>query len=200
MKNLAIGLWITQVLTAITTLIAAGVQIESIVATGPTLAVIGLLLGLTTRALQSRSTLGFALSGPLVCAFVSFLIAAFRWGPGPTRTPALVILTTYVILIAPLAIISWRQIWRWGTMANERPATAFQFRLKTLLIVMTATCIVIAAAKFLADYAGPRELLGFGSFTFIVLVLSGLVVWRYLTYPSAQKRHPCPEPEAPPMA
>ena len=187
MKNLAIGLWITQVLAAIAMLIAAGVAIQSILATGPALTVIGLLLGLTTRALRSRSALGFALSGPLVCALISFLIAAFRWGPGEAHAPTVVILTTYLILISPLAFFSRQRIWRWETIVSGRPATAFQFRLKTLFIAMTATCIVIAAAKFLADYARPGEDLGFGSFTFIVLVLSGLVVWRYLAYPSARR-------------
>ena len=61
---------------------------------------------------------------------------------------------------------------------------------------MTATCIVIAAAKFLADYAGRGELLGFGSFTFVMLVLSGLVVWRYLAYPSAARWLPTTLPVA----
>ena len=186
MKKFATSLWIAQVLAAITMLIAAGVETESIVATGPTLTVIGLLLGLSTRALQSKSALAFALSGPLVCAFIALLIAVFRWGPRQGHTPTLIVLITYVILIAPLAIISWREIWRWNTMAKEGPTHAFQFRLKTLLITMTATCILIAAAKFLADYV-RGERLGFGSFTLIVLVLNGLVMWRYLAYPSARR-------------
>ena len=178
MKKLAIGLWIVQLLAALTMLIAAGVQTESIVATGPTLTVIGLLLGLTTRALQSKSALSFALSGPLVCTFIAFLIAALHWSPEEGHTPTLIVLITYVILIAPLAIISCREIWQWNTMAKDSPANAFQFRLKTLFIAMTAACILIAAAKFLADYV-RGERLSFGSFTLIVLVLSGLVMWRW---------------------
>lgn len=70
-------------------------------------------------------------------------------------------------------------------MANEDPATAFQFRLKTLLIAMTATCIVIAAAKLLPNDAVRGERPIFGTYTFIVFVLSGLVVWRYLAQPLA---------------
>jgi hypothetical protein len=187
MKKLAIGLWIAQVLAAGTMLIAAGVKTESILATGPALTVIGLLLGLTTRALQSRSALAFALSGPLVCAFISFLIAAFHWSPLEGHIPTLVVLSTYVIVIVPLAFMSWCQIWRWETAPNARPTTAFQFRLKTLLLVMTATCILIPTTKFLANNLRPADTLIFGSFTLLVLVLTGLVVWRYLIYPSVAR-------------
>jgi len=182
-KNLAIGLWIIQVLAAFTMLIAAVFETESILATGPTLVVVGLLLGLATRPLQSWSALGFALSGPLVCALISFLIAAFGWGPREGHAPTLVILSTYLILSAPLAIAAWRRIWRWATNRNGLPLAGLQFSLKTLLITMTATCIVIAAAKLLADYIGRSERLIFGGFTLTVLVLCALVVWRCLAYP-----------------
>ncbi len=39
----------------------------------------------------------------------------------------------------------------------------------------------------MADYVGRGERLGSASFTFIVLVLTGLIVWRYLAYPSASR-------------
>jgi hypothetical protein len=183
MKKLAIGLWVTQVAAALTILIAAIVKTESILATGPTLTVVGLLLALATCSIQSQPVLGFAISGPLVCALISYFIAAFRWGPREGHTPTVVILIIYVTLIAPLALIAWRHIWRWSPIARNLAAPAFQFRLKTLLIAITMACLLTAAVKYLAIYAGEERGI-FGGFTLIVLVLTGLVVWRSLSYPS----------------
>ncbi len=128
MKNFAIGLWVVQTLAAIAMLIAASIIIESILTTGPVLAIVGLLLALFTRRLQSWPSLAFALSGPLVTAFISFLIAVFELDPAEAFTPTLTILTAYLLVISPFAVLSWLRILHWETVGTTpaRPNLAIQ--------------------------------------------------------------------------
>jgi hypothetical protein len=182
-KNFAIGLWLAQVLAAIAMLIAVLVDIEYILATGPILAAIGLLLSLATASIQSWSALTFALSGPFVAAFISLLIAVFELGPDEARTPAIVVLITYLALIWPIAFMSCLRIFRWRTIATGPNRPVVRFSMKTLLIVMTATCLLIVACKLLFDVIPSDEAYLFGGFTLIVLVLCSIVVWRCLAYP-----------------
>jgi hypothetical protein len=188
MKNFAISLWLAQVLAAIAMLIAVIVDIEYILVTGPILAAIGLLLALAMTSIQSWSTLTFALSAPFVAAFISLLIAVFELGPTEARTPAIVVLISYLILIWPIAFMSFLRIVRWRTVANRANRPIVQFSLKTLLIVMTATCLLIAAGKLLFDTMPADETYMFGGFTLLVFVLSGGVVWKCLAYPYRGKK------------
>lgn len=183
MKKLAIGLWIAQLLAAIAMLLATLVNIEFILVTGPILAVLGLLLALASASIQSWSVLTFALSAPFVAAFISLLIAAFHLGPTEARTPAIVVLVTYLVLIGPIAFMSFLRLLRWRTVANRANRPVVRFSLKTLLIAMTATCLVIAAGKLLFEVMPADETYLFGGFTLFVFVLSGGVVWKCLAYP-----------------
>ena len=74
MKNLAIGLWIIQVLAAFTMLIAAVFETESILATGPTLVVIGLLLGLANLPQWFKSRLESFLGISAVTAMAAIIL------------------------------------------------------------------------------------------------------------------------------
>ena len=183
MKQLSIAFWLAKVLAAIAMLIAVVIDIEAILVTGPILAAVGLLLALATASIQSWSALAFALSGPFVAAFISFLIAVFDFSPEEAHTPTIAILITYLALIWPIAIMSLLRILRWRTTAIGSKRPIVRFSMKTMLFVMTATCIVIAAGKLLLDSVPPDEAYLFGGFTFTVLVLSGIVVWRCLAYP-----------------
>src|SRR5688572_20806012 len=71
----AIALWIAQVLATVVGVAACAAEIESILFTGPALALIGLVLALVTRPLRSWSVLLYSLSGPLMSAFCAALIA-----------------------------------------------------------------------------------------------------------------------------
>jgi hypothetical protein len=182
-KNFAIALWLAQVLAAIGMLIAVVIDIETILVTGPILAAVGLLLALATGSIQSWSALAFSLSGPFVTAFISFLIAVFDFSPEEAYTPTIAVLITYLALFWPIAFMAFLRIRRWRTTAIGFNRPVVRFSMKTLLIVMTATCIVIAGGKLLFDSLPPDEAYLFGGFTFTVLVLSSLVVWRCLAYP-----------------
>jgi hypothetical protein len=180
MKIPAIGLAITQLLTAIVMVIAAVESIESIVVTGPIFALVGLLLALVTRALQSWAVLAFALSAPLVGALVSFMIALFELGPAEARTPTLVTLTIYLFLVSPAALVTFLRLICWNTIVPSRHSSGLRFSVKTLLLLMTGTAIVIAGGKLLFDTARLDEQLVFGGYTFVALVLSAATLWWFL--------------------
>ena len=187
MRKLAIGLWVSQCLSAFAMIgFAAGYSIESILATGPILACTGLLLGLATRPLQSWSILAFALSAPAVCTLIAILIAVFNLSPEEATSPTIVILGAYIVLMLPLAILSWRAIYRWSTFARNAERRLLQFSIKTLLIVMTSVCIVVGACKLIFVYVGLDELLIFGGFAIVSLLLCGLVIWRFMAKLSSE--------------
>lgn len=177
MKNLAVTLWMFQLIAALVMLVAAAIKTESILITGPALSLIGLLLGLATCALQSPAALAFALSAPLVCGLILFLIAAFRWGAREAYLPTVLVLSTYMLLMAPFAIVSGDRLWRWKTVTGK-PPRGFQFGLRTLLIAITACCLLIPIVTYLLKNMRGESFV-FRGFTILVVTLSGLVVWRY---------------------
>jgi hypothetical protein len=178
-KTLAIIFWGGELVAALALLIGAAIAIESILVTGPILAVIGLMFCLLSSQLQSWPTLVFALSGPIVTAIVALMIVLFELGPREAQRPAIAVLAMYLIAMLPIAGFSLIKIYRWEN-APASTAPPWQFSLKTLLIVMTGACLVAASAKLIADTMYVRELPIFGGYALVVFALCAVVVWRFI--------------------
>jgi len=186
-KIVAIALWLGEVLAAIIMLVLASLHIQTILFTGPILTVTGLLLAFVTRPLRSWTALGFALSGPLVSGFLSLSIAVFNLGPAESYSLVVSTLTAYALLMLPAAVASIRQIVRWETLVWGISPPLFQFSLKSLLMLMTLICVLIAAVKILLTAIGRDESIFFGGFTLVVFVLCGVAVrlfvgFRFVAY------------------
>jgi hypothetical protein len=65
-RRAAIALWTVQVLATVAALAACAAEIESILFTGPALAVIGLILAIVTRPLRSWRVLLYSLHGSVI--------------------------------------------------------------------------------------------------------------------------------------
>jgi hypothetical protein len=196
MKTVAICIWLAYVLAANAMVVASAIQIESIIATGPTLTVTGLILAYATRTLRSRNVLYFALSGPLTCAAIALSIAVFELGPESAQRPVTVMLVCYVVLFWPAAIFALKQIVKWSA-AVARPPGWMQFSLKTLLIAMTAVCLLIVAIRQFADHLRPGEWIFFGGFALGVILACAVIVWRQHVVRAATNAHFTPAKEQP---
>jgi hypothetical protein len=183
--TIATGVWAVQLLATVGMLIAAFIEIEWIMVTGPLLSVAGLLMATFARRLQSAAVLCYGLSGPLVCALCAALIAINRWGPVESWLSIGVIIVAYAVLSAPLAFVSIRQIRRPQAESAIGQHRAWQFSLRTMLILVTSVCVSIAVARFFFQNVSPGEHVMFGSYALVCSLLSAGIAWRFVAARSA---------------
>jgi ClpX C4-type zinc finger len=177
----AIVLLTAQLLVACIAWLAAWYELESIVGTGPLLTIIGLALAIVVRPLGSWTPVLVGLSAPVVCATGAFAIAIFRLGPGEAQYPILFLLTIYLLVTAPAAIVAFTQILHWPIHPRVSKRTVWRFSMKSLLIAMTGiamlTVAITAAVKSLPDFP-----VVFATYGAVAFVLAGLIVWRFSTH------------------
>jgi hypothetical protein len=172
---------VVQVLAVFVMLIAAVIEIESILWAGPTLTVVGLLRAAVTRPLVSLVTLFDSLSAPFVCALIALLIAAFDWGPGDADVPVAVILTVYLLFFLPITFATVGSHFSWQPKSASHAPATWQFSLKSMLFAMTAICLIIALGRLLTEGFRNDDII-FGGYALVVLTLCGLVIWRFIAY------------------
>jgi hypothetical protein len=110
-RLLAVATWLACVVACI---LIPAVDIESIVATGPIIAALGVVTGVMARKnrLSRTSLIGFVHAG--FCLFIFLLIVTLRWGPPQARHPVLIIGGLYTLACIPLTI------WAWFEPSKER--------------------------------------------------------------------------------
>lgn len=175
----ATALWAAQLVATVGMVIPAFVEIEWIMGAGPLLSIAGLVMAAVACRLQSTVVLLYGLSAPLVCALCAGLIAINSWGPEESRLPIGVIIVVYALLVVPLAWGAFRQIRQPRAEPRDMPPRDWQFSLRSLLILMTAVCVVIAVAQFFVRNVPRDESFLFGSYALLCIVLSTGVAWRF---------------------
>ena len=176
----AIALWTVQVLATVAAVAACAAKIESILFTGPSLAVIGLILAIVTRPLRSWRVLLYSLSGPFVAAFCAALIAVFRWGPGDAEDPILAILFIYTFLSIPTALSVFPEILQWSSSPPKWSPPRWRYSLRSLLLVTTALCIVVPALRFLFLNARRNDTIIFSLFVLVTMTLAGIALSAFV--------------------
>jgi hypothetical protein len=195
---MAVSLWALQATALFIAVVAALTNFESIVVTGPALSVTGLLLGAVTIRLGSSLVLMHALSGPLVCSIGSLLIAANHWGPREADDPLTSMLVVYAVLTIPIAISALQRIHQIPNDLPPRRRFKWQFSLKSVLILMTAVCMLITAVQLLVCYLPDYSWAwlfnsywpGFGGYAFAMLLLSAVVCRRFYVLKSRSLANP----------
>jgi hypothetical protein len=179
-KKVALGAWAAQILATIAAVAACAVDVESILFTGPALTFSGTALALVTRSLRSWNVLAYGLSGPLVSALGALLILVFSWGPSEAQEPILAISILYAMLSIPTALIVFPKILYWT--ASPRPWAPFpwQFSLKSLLLVTTATCVVVPLFRFLLTNSFRGDYIIFSVFVLVTVSLMGLSLFVFV--------------------
>jgi hypothetical protein len=178
-KKLAIVLCAAQLLTAVGALCRAIIDIESIVGTGPALALIGLFLAVVVRRNESWFLLLFALSAPLVTALGALMIAVFHWGPPEAEAPITALLYVYALAMIPASVVAAHQILRGNVVAVPASQKKWQFSLRSLLVTMTGVCVFAALGQYLARMAIPDFPIVFGTFAFVSSALSAVILRRF---------------------
>ena len=185
-RKLALGAWAAQVLVTIAAVVACAIDIETILTTGPALAISGLALALVAHPLRSWSMLGYSLSGPLVSAFCAALIALFQWGPNQAEDPILVILFIYALLSIPTALFVFPKILHWSTSPQSRTPLPWRYSLKSLLLVTTALCVAVPALRFLIVNVRRNDYVIFSIFVLVTMSLAGVA---FFTFVAGRRSH-----------
>jgi hypothetical protein len=175
-RKWAIGIWCAQLLATVGAMIAAIIDIESIVFTGPIASLLGLALAFFASRLLLRSVLWFGLSSPIMWAVCALLIVTFDLGPGRAQWPISALICICVTLSAPLAAAALRAIIQ--TPPRQSPMV-WQYSLKSLLIAMTALCVLLAVVRGLIAIAGRGEDVLFAIFFILIVAAAGLSVWYF---------------------
>lgn len=95
------------------TIVAAFLYVETLVISGPLLAAVGIMLGVTGRRDGSgRLVFLLCLSAPIACIFCFALVLSNNWSPAEARTPILGIGTAYGVFTTVFCWVYTRLRWR----------------------------------------------------------------------------------------
>jgi hypothetical protein len=171
-RGSAIGLWAAQVLLTVAAVAACAAEIESILFTGPALALVGVILA-------SWSVVAYSLSGPLLSAFCATLIVVFRWGPNEAEHPILAILFVYAFLSIPTALFVFPEILQWSTWPPRSPFS-WRYSLRTLLVITTVLCVAVPALRFLFINVRRNDAIIFSLFVLLTMSMVGFSLFMFV--------------------
>jgi hypothetical protein len=179
-RTLAPIAWGIQFVAALVALVAAAIEVESIVVTGPILTISGLFNAVMSSSSASWAKLFAGLSAPLVCALIAACIGVFDWNPDEAEGPIFVIMGLYLFILLPIAAFAFNRGYDPQAKATaELPR--LQFSMKSMLIAMTAFCFAIALWRFLLGVSRGDDIF-FDAYALIVVMLCGAVIWRFAVY------------------
>lgn len=126
--------------------VAATVEIESIVATGPIFSLVGLATALGIFVSRSPANLLFGLSTPAFSACVFALIFSNGWSPQQAYPPVSAIILGYETLVIPLGLLSlYRTV---QVVAGPAVETGrWQFNLRTLFYIVLISSLSLGAGR-----------------------------------------------------
>ena len=114
-----VRLWvILQMLVAVVGTAAAFVNVESIVATGPILSLVG-IFG-TIVCVRKRYYFGalIGISGPLISVAIFLMIFLLNWSPGDAQEPVPLMGAVYLAMLCAMGLVALREVI--SLQANEQ--------------------------------------------------------------------------------
>ncbi len=160
--------------------IAATVEIETIVGTGPIFSLVGVATALGILKSRSPANLLFGLSVPIFSVCIFFLIFTRGWSPQQASVPVSSIILGYEAFAIPLGL--------WALFRTVRPATAagnsarrpWQFNLRSLFFLILISSISLGAARSFMQFGTNLRLSIAIVACLLTAVLIGLTYWGAL--------------------
>jgi hypothetical protein len=172
------GLCWVQVGGATAAAVAAFVEVETIIAFGPAIALLGMVLALVSLQSTFLNLLLFGLLCPVTTSAIALLIAWLEWSPGEAAVPVPVLLTLNAGITAVWGPLTARQIIRTRRLDASSGKAIVRFSLLNLLGLVTVACLLLA---LLRQIPGGAEMMWFAVYGIGVLVL-GLAVAAWFSY------------------
>lgn len=188
-------LCVLQILGVSGAVVAAVVEIESILWTGPVFSFLGLLVALGSRTSRSASNALFGLSAAVVSVFWFVWIVSLSWGPNDAQVPVSSALIGCELLVVP---VGWVALYR--TLRSPEPRLTgddrpWQFGISGLLVATAVLAVALGVGRMVYDHGhGVRLAVAVGLF-----VLSGVgtgitLGWGLRPSGEAKDARSCPFP------
>jgi hypothetical protein len=157
--------------------IAATVDIETIVATGPIFSIVGLLAAVGCVASRSPANLFFGLSTPLFSLCIFFWIFTKSLSPQQAAVPVSSTILAYELVIVPVGL--YALFYTLAPIEKSLSQRPWQFNLRSLFILILIASLTLGAARpFLHSFgSGLRH---YTAIVFCVLTLFGIGVTLWL--------------------
>lgn len=174
MGNVTKLCWTQAVLTCIA-VVAAVVEVETIIWSGPAMAILGLWIAILSIKRDSIRLLSFGLLCPIVTSLIALLIATFDIGPATASSFVWALLA----LNATVTVVWWlflRRLigsgsWDRGKKANKR----IRYSILHMLIGMTLVSLVLAVVRPLI---GSGEMTLFAGYGITIQMASiAIILW-----------------------
>jgi hypothetical protein len=159
--------------------IAAAVEVETIVGTGPAFSLLGLIVCVGWVFSRSIATLVFGLSASAISLFLLALIAGLHWSPSDASIPVPLILLGYEIVAVPIGLASLYRIL--ARRAKKRRDRFWQYNLWLLLAVTTLAAATAAVVRLALQFGTPVLVTAAIGAAVATVASIGLVILRGLT-------------------
>lgn len=173
-------LCVLQILGVSGSVVAAVMEIESILWTGPVFSFLGLLVALGSWTSRSASNALFGLSATTVSAFWLVWIISLSWGPNDAQVPVSSALIGYELLFVP---VGWVALYRTLRSPEPEPAKVerpWQFGIGGLLAATAVLAVALGVGRMVYDHGhGVRLAVAVGLFV-LSAVGTGITVGKGL--------------------
>ncbi|MGD9724582.1 MAG: hypothetical protein AB7O59_04045 [Pirellulales bacterium] len=171
MTRFAAAVILLQALIVMGAVIAGGIDIESILFSGPLASIVGLVSA--ALAYRSGRVIGlyFGLTPPAISLAVCTWISTMRWGPSSAQRPVFTLLLLIALPLLAAAYQAWRELQSAAKSPPQR--LRFQFSVATLLVTTTAVAIPFGLGRAgLGAGLAVGLLLGY-------LLFAGAIAWKF---------------------
>jgi hypothetical protein len=144
-----------QILGIVGAVIAAAIDIESIVGSGVIFSLLGLFVAAGSGTSRSRSMLVFGLSAVAISLFLLVLINVMEWGQAEAAFPVTLILLGYELALAPVGLVALYHSLA-GPIAGDRQRWR-QFSVRSLLGLTLLAAIDLGVVRL--TYSNHNRLL-----------------------------------------
>ena len=123
--------------------IAATMDIESIVATGPIFSIVGLAAAVGCLVSRSPANLFFGLSTPAFSLCIFFWIFLKSWSPQQASVPISSVILCYELFVVPLGLYALYRTLAPQTNSHRN----WQFNLRSLFVLILIASLTLGAAR-----------------------------------------------------
>lgn len=179
-KCLAVFCWLLTI-SVMVAAVGAFVSVESIVAFGPAMAVLGLITALLSIRWNSLNLILLGLGSAMITSEISLMIAGFHWSPDEAKYPVQGVLT-----MSAIVYVFWGPWSAWqviqvhstpGVDRNSNASSGFRFSILSLLVLITITGLLIRLLQLIQL---GNEMSLFTAYGMSILLLSvALFAWYF---------------------
>lgn len=147
MKLIA-ALVLIQMVGTVAAVVAAVVDIETILTTGPVLTLIGCVIVILCFRKAHSLGLYFGLSVPSISVLCFSVIYGLKWAPGDAAVPISCLLIVFAVLSLPLGVLALRRI---PHITHAKRPLKMQFSLADLLGLMLVVSLPLGLNQTFAE-------------------------------------------------